>query len=165
MKITFYCMKIRVFSQKNHWNLFVSIQLTTGLDSRNNAMAISSCTILWSWSADRIPQTPIKIGSSDRENMKPSSLLPFESWCKSFTGEFRTEITRLWLNEKRQTDVISSWHHNGRHGNVIYVYRYESVTVSSVHTHSVVHDTTQLGHAMFDRYVSVVDIIGIYTNC
>ena len=53
--------------------------------------AIGSDTILWSWSADRIPQTPITIGSSDRENTKPNSLLPIESWLKSFTGKFVIE--------------------------------------------------------------------------
>ena len=70
-----------------------------GPDSRNNPLTIGSDTILWSWSADSIPQTSIMIGSSDRENMKPNSLLPIESWHKSFTGKFRTEIIRLWLNE------------------------------------------------------------------
>ena len=75
-----------------------------GPDSRNDPLAIGSDTILWSWSADRIPQTPITIGSSDRENTKPNSLLPIKSRHKSFTGKFRIEITWSWLNEKRQTD-------------------------------------------------------------
>ena len=108
-----------------------------GPDSRNDPLAVSSDTILWSWSADRIPQTPIKIGSSDRENTKPNSLLPIESWHTSLTGKFRIEITWSWLNEKRQTDDIYSWCHNGRCGDVIYEYRYESVMASSVHAHSV----------------------------
>ena len=129
-----------------------------GPDSRNYRLAIGSDTILWSWSADRIPQTSITIGSWDRENTKPNSLLPIETWYKSFTGNFRTGITRLWLNEKRQTDDIYSWRHNGRCGNIIYVCRYESVTVSSVHAHGVVHNPSWLGHAMFDRYVYVVSV-------
>ena len=53
---------------------------------------IGSDLILWSWSADLIPQTPIKIGSSDRENTNPNSLLLIESWYKSFIVKFRTEI-------------------------------------------------------------------------
>ena len=68
---------------------------------------------------------------------KPNSLLPIESWHKSFTGKFRIEITWSWLNEKRQTDDIYSWRHNGRCSDVIYECRYESVMASSVHTHSV----------------------------
>ena len=109
----------------------------TGPDSRNGPLGIGSDTILWSWSADRIPQTPITIGSWDRENMKPNSLLPIESWHKSFTGKFIIEITWSWLNEKRQTDDIYSWRHNWRCGDVIYECRYESVMASSVHAHSV----------------------------
>ena len=110
----------------------------SGPDSRNYPLTIGSDTILWSWSADRIPQTLFTIGSSDRENTKPNSLkLPTESWHKSFTGKFRIEITWSWLNEKRQTDDIYSWRHNGRCGDVIYACRYESVMASSVHAHSV----------------------------
>ena len=108
-----------------------------GPDSRNDPLGIGSDTILWSWSADRIPQTSITIGSWDRENMKPNSLLPIESWHKSFTGKFIIEITWSWLNEKRQTDDIYSWRHNWRCGDVIYECRYESVMASSVHAHSV----------------------------
>ena len=113
------------------------VQECAGPDSRNDPHAIGSDTILWSWSADCIPQTPITIGSSDRENTKPNSLLPIESWHKSFTREFRIEITWSWLNEKRQTDDIYSWRHNGRCGDFIYECRYESVMASSVHAHSV----------------------------
>ena len=50
-----------------------------GPDSRNDPLMIGSDTILWSWSADRITQTPITIGSSHRENTKPNSLLGIES--------------------------------------------------------------------------------------
>ena len=75
---------------------------STGSDSSNDPLAIGSDTIMWSWSADRIPQTPITIGSSDRENTNPNSLLPIESWHKSSTGKFRIDITWSWLNEKRQ---------------------------------------------------------------
>ena len=96
---------------------------TSGPDSRNDPLAIGSDTILWSWSDDRIPQTLITIGSSDRENTKPNSLLPIESWYKSFTRKYRTEITRSRLNEKHQTDYIYSWRHNGRCGNIIYMCR------------------------------------------
>ena len=35
----------------------------------------------------------------------------------------------------------------------------ESVTASSVLAHGVVHDTIRVGHAMFGRYVYVVNII------
>ena len=56
------------------------------------------------------------ISSSDTENAKPNSLLPVKSWHKLFTGKFRTEITRSWLNEKYQTDDVYSWRHNGRCG-------------------------------------------------
>ena len=83
---------------------------------------IGSDTILWTWSADRIPRTLITIGSSDREqNTKPNISLPIESWYKSFIGIFRSKITRSQLNEKRQTGDIYSWCHNGRRGNVICV--------------------------------------------
>ena len=129
----------------------------SGPDSRNDPLAIGSNTILWSCSADRIPQTPITIGSSDRENTKPNSLLAIESWFKSFTGKYKTEITRSRLNEKHH--YFYSWSHNGRCGNIIYVCRYESVMTSSVHTHGVVHETTRVGHAMFDRYVYVINVI------
>ena len=44
----------------------------------------------------------ILIGSSDRENTNPNSLLPIESWHKSSTVKFRIDITWSWLNEKRQ---------------------------------------------------------------
>ena len=50
-----------------------------GPNSRNDPLAIGSDMILWSWLADRIPQTQIMIGSSDQEIMKPNSLLPIES--------------------------------------------------------------------------------------
>ena len=76
-----------------------SILWSPGPDSRKDPLVISSDTILWSWSVDRIPQTPITIGSSDRENTKPNSLLPIESLHKSFTGKFRIEITWSWLNK------------------------------------------------------------------
>ena len=127
------CFKIQSHSQvvsHDSWR-------DSGPDSRNDPLAIGSDTILWSWSADRIPQTPITIGSLDRENTKPNSLLPIKSRHKSFTGKFRIEITWSWLNEKRQTDDIYSWRHNGRCGDVIYDCRYESVMASSVHAHSV----------------------------
>ena len=68
-------------------------QQVSGPDSSFDPLGIGSNTILWSWSADRIPQTPITIGSWDRENKKPNSLLPIESWHKSFTGKFIIEIT------------------------------------------------------------------------
>ena len=58
-----------------------------------------------------------------------------------------------------KTDYIYSWRHNGRSGNVIYVCRYNSVTARFVHAHSVVHDRTRFGHAIFDRYVYVVNVI------
>ena len=35
----------------------------------------------------------------------------------------------------------------------------ESVMASSVHADGVVHDTTRFGHAVFDRYVHVVNVI------
>ena len=88
-------------------------------DSRNDPFTIGSDTILWSWSADRIPQTPITIGSSDRENTKPNSLLPIKSRHKSFSGKFRIEITWSWLNEKRHILMIyfmtSQWEVWRRH--------------------------------------------------
>ena len=67
-------------------------QQIPGPDSRNDPLTIGSDLILWSWSADLIPQTPITIGSSDRENTNPNSLLLIESWYKSFIVKFRTEI-------------------------------------------------------------------------
>ena len=41
----------------------------------------------------------------------------------------------------------------------------ESVTAGSVHAYGVVHDTTRFGHAMFDRYVYVVNIIEYLQYC
>ena len=35
----------------------------------------------------------------------------------------------------------------------------ESVTASSVHAHSVVHDRARFEHAMFDRYVYVINVL------
>ena len=130
-----------------HWLLMTWWQ-EPGPDSRNDPLAIGSDTILWSWSANRIPQTPITIGSSDRETTKPNSLLPIESWQKSFTGKFRIEITWSWFNKKSQTDDIYSWRHNGRCGDVIYECRYESAMASSVHAHRVCsrHNTVWTCH-------------------
>ena len=47
----------------------------------------------------------------------------------------------VWI-KKRHTDDIYSRCHNERCGNVIYVFRYESITAGSVYAHCVVHDTT-----------------------
>ena len=106
-----------------------------GPDSWNDPLAIGSDTILWSWSTDRIPQTLITIGSSDRETTKPSSLSPIESWHKSLTVKFRIDITRSRLNERCQTDDIYSWRHNGRCGDIIFVCRYrERYGQFSAHT-------------------------------
>ena len=88
-----------VCSQHGSLDSLQSILWSPGPDSRKDPLVISSDTILWSWSVDRIPQTPITIGSSDRENTKPNSLLPIESRHKSFTGKFRIEITWSWLNK------------------------------------------------------------------
>ena len=41
----------------------------------------------------------------------------------------------------------------------------ESVTVSSALAHGVVYDTTRFGHAMFDRYVHVVNLIVYLQYC
>ena len=41
----------------------------------------------------------------------------------------------------------------------------ENITASSVHTHGIVPDTTRFGHAMFDRYVYVVNIIEYLQHC
>ena len=126
-----------------HCGYWWSGGLSLGPDSRNDLLVIGSDPILWSWSADRITQTPITIGSSDRENTKPNILLPIESLYKSFTGKFRIEITWLWLNEKRQTGDIYPWRHNGRCGDVIYECRFEKVMASSVHDHD--HDPIEAG--------------------
>ena len=63
-------------------------------------------------------------------------------------GNFELKLHDCGWMKKRQTDVIYSWRHNGRWGKVIYVCRYESITVSSVHTHGVVYDTTWFVHAI-----------------
>ena len=127
----------------------------SGPDSRNDPLAIGSDTILWSWSADRIPQTPITIGSSDRENTKPNSLWPIESWHKPFTGKFRTEITWSRLNKKR----IYSWRHNGRCAtSFMSADTRSSWPVQCTHT-VFTHDTTRFGHAIFDRYLYVINAI------
>ena len=133
-------------------------KLPPGPDYRNDPLTSSSGMILWSCWADHIPQMPITIDSSNRENMKPNSLLPTETWYKSFTQKYKTDITWLWLNEKCQTDDIYSWHHNGR-CDVIHVCRYESVTISSLHAHGIIPDTTWCGHVMFDQYVYVFNVI------
>ena len=128
--------------------------------SRNDPLAIGSDTILWSWWADRIPQTPITIGSSDRENTKPNSLLPIESRHKSFTGKYRIEITWSWLNKKCQTDDIYSWRHNvgGVATSFISADTRASWPVQCTHT-LFAHDTTRFGHAIFNRYVYVINVI------
>ena len=132
---------------------------SSGPDSRNDPLAIGSDTILWSWSSDRIPQTLITIGSSDRENTKPNSLLSIESWFKSFTGKYRTEIMRSRLNEKHQTDYICI--HEVTMGGVATSFMCADMRASwpVQCTHGVVHDTTRFGHAMFDRYVYVINVI------
>ena len=109
-------IKLSHVTKRGYWS--------SGSDSRNDPLAIGSDSIVWSWSADRIPQTPITIGSSDREDTKPNCILAIESRYKSFIGTFRTDIMRSRLDEKRQTDDMYSWRHNGRCGNVIYVCRY-----------------------------------------
>ena len=127
----------------------------SGPDSRNDL------------ARDRLRYDPVwdrpiafhKRRSSDQENTNSYSLLPVESWHKTFTGKFEIEITRSWLNEKRQTDDIYSWRYDGMCGDVIYECRYETVMASSVHAHSVAHNTTRFGHAVFDRYVYVINVI------
>ena len=47
-------------------------------------------------------------------------------------------------------------------GVIIYVCRYESVMVSSVHAHGVVYDPTGFGHVMFDRYCMWLTSLYIY---
>ena len=130
-----------------------------GPDSRNDLPAIGSDTILWSWSADRIPQTPITIGSSDRETTKPNSLLPIESWHKSFTGKFRIEITWSWLNKKVR--VMISIHDVTMGGVAMSFMSVDTRASWPVQcTHTVfAHDTTWFGHAIFDRYVYVINVI------
>ena len=59
-----YCHTRKTYTKNNHKTY------SHGPDSRNDPLAIGSNTILWSWSADHIPQTPITIGSSYRENTK-----------------------------------------------------------------------------------------------
>ena len=89
------------------------------------------------------PDRPIAFHKSDHDrlirsrNTKPNSLLPIQSWHKSFTGKYRTEMTWSWLNKNHQTGDIYSWYHNGRCGDVIYECRYERVMASSVHAHWV----------------------------
>ena len=41
----------------------------------------------------------------------------------------------------------------------------ESVKDSSVHTHGNVNDTTRFGHAMFDRYMYVVNVTEYLQHC
>ena len=136
-----------------------------GPNSRNDPLAIGSDTILWSWSADRIPQTPITIGSSDRETTKPNSLLPIESWQKSFTGKFRIEITWSWLNKKVRL-MISI--HDVTMGGVATSFMSADTRapwpVQCTRT-MFAHDTTRFGHAIFDRYVYVINVIENNTNC
>ena len=110
------------------------------------------------WSADRIPQTPITIGSWDRENMKPNSLLPIESWHKSFTGIFRIEITWSWLNEKRQMISIHDVTMGGMAASFMSADTRASWPVQCTHT-LFPHDTTRFGHVIFDRYVYVINVI------
>ena len=144
-------------------NLLFSVKLAlwwSGPHSRNDPLAIGSDTNLWSWSTDRIPQTPITIGSSDRENTKPnSSLLPIESRHKSFTGKFRIEITWSWLNKKVRL-MISI--HDVTMGGVATSFMSADTKASwpVQCTHTVfAHDTTRFGHAIFNRYVHVINVI------
>ena len=59
------------------WILML-MAVTPGPNSRNDLIGIASDLILWAWSVDHIAQTPIMISSYDRENMKPSNLVPIE---------------------------------------------------------------------------------------
>ena len=130
-----------------------------GPDSRNDPLAISSDMILWSWSADRIPQALITIGSSDRENTKPNCLWPIESWHKSFTGKFRTEITWSWL--KKNVRLMVSIHDVTMGGVAMSFMSADTKASWPVQcTHTVfAHDTTRFGHAIFDRYLYVINAI------
>ena len=85
--------------------------------------------------------------------MKPSSLLLIESWYKSLIGRFTNQTVQLGLHEKHQTEDIYSLHHNGRHGNIIYVCQIERVRASAAHAYNVVYHNMRFGHAMLDRYV------------
>ena len=73
---------------------------------------------------------PVIISLSDRGNTKPSSLLLIKSWYKSLIVKFRTEIAQSRLHENCQTNKIYSKRHSWRHGNVIYVFQYESLPLS-----------------------------------
>ena len=57
-----------------------------------------------------------------------------------------------WMKNVRHD--IYLWRHNG-----IYKCRYVSFMASSVHAHSVAHDKTCFGHAIFDRYVYMINLI------
>ena len=62
-----------------------SLMWCPGPDSRNDPLAMGSDTILWSWSADLIPQKPITIGSWDKKNAKPTRFSTIETRYKSLT--------------------------------------------------------------------------------
>ena len=125
-----------------------------GPDSRNDPLAIGSDTILWSWSADRIPQTPITIGSSDRENTKPDSLLPIESWHRHSLGNLELKLRgRDWMKNVRLMISI----HDVTMGGVATSFMSTDTRASCTHT-VFAHDTTRFGH-IFDRYVYVINVI------
>ena len=133
-----------------------------GLDSRNDPLAVGPDTILWSWSADRIPQTLIMIGSSYRhwENTKPNSLLPIEWYHISFTGKFRNVKMRPWLNEKHETKLMLSIDDVTMGGVAMSFMSADTRASWSVQCmYSVAHNTTWFGHAIFDRYVYVINVI------
>ena len=133
-----------------------------GPDSRNDPLTIRSDTILWSWSADRIPQTPITTSSSDRENTK-TVYWQLNHDIDHSLGRLELKLCdRGWMKNIRLMTSI----HDVIMGGVATSFMCadtESVTASSMHAHSVVHDETWFGHAMFDRYVYVVNVIEIPT--
>ena len=111
------------------------------------------------------PDRPIAFHKSDHDrlirsrNTKPNSLLPIQSWHKSFTGKYRTEMTWSWLNKNHQTGDIYSWHHNGGVAtSFMSADTRGSWPVQCTHT-EFGHNTTRFGHAIFDRYVYVIDVI------
>ena len=63
-----------------------------GPDSRNYPLAIGSDTILWSWSSNRFLQTPITIGSSDREIRNQTLYCQLNHDIKHSLGNFKLKL-------------------------------------------------------------------------
>ena len=129
----------------------------SGPDSRNDPLAIGSDTILWSWSANRIPQSRSAHQIEKIRNQTVYCQLNHD--INHSLGNLELKLRgRDWMKNVRLMTSI----HDVTMGGVVTLFMSTDTRASwPVRcTHTVfAHDTTRFGHAIFDRYVYVINVI------